>query len=64
MTPLYEYTLREVTDLIISDYSESRGVTRKEARTLLINALLYNCVTDEVTGQMDYLRDPDSFYND
>lgn len=57
MRPLYDYTLTEVADMTISDYAEEKGISKALARKLFINALIYNCVTEEIVGQMDFLRE-------
>ena len=49
------FTMKEVTDYIIEDIVKERVITKSLARKLLINALLYNVVIDEINNQIDFL---------
>lgn len=57
MRPLYDFTATQVIDSIAKDVQEIHGVSKAMAKKLVINALIYNCVTDEVLGQVDFLMD-------
>ena len=55
MRRLENFTMKEVTDYIIKDIVKERAITKSLARKLLINALLYNVVIDEINNQIDFL---------
>ena len=55
MKRLENFTMKEVTDYIIEDIVKERVITKSLARKLLINALLYNVVIDEINNQIDFL---------
>ena len=55
MKRLENFTMKEVTDYIIEDIVKERAITKSLARKLLINALLYNVVIDEINNQIDFL---------
>jgi len=64
MKDLYKITATTAIDNLIEDVmadQESLGakVTKAEARTLVLNALMYNVVSCEVCNQVRYLRDQD-----
>ena len=55
MRYLYDYTMKQVVDYLVDDIAESKGVSKVLAKKLLINALTYNLVTDEISSQIDFL---------
>lgn len=57
MKELYDCTLKEVIDDIVADVAEEQEISKKLARTLVINTLLYNVVTESVKEQVAYLLD-------
>lgn len=59
MVQLEDFTLKQVTDYLISDIAESRGITKALARKLFINAITYNVVVEEIKGQIDFLMESD-----
>ena len=53
---LYELTMSEALQESITRLEESHPeLTKKEAKKLVMNALIYNCVIDEVVGQAEFL---------
>ena len=56
MKELYDLTATEVIGFLVDDVmAQHKGLTKKEARKLVLNALIYNVVTSEVYGQIDFL---------
>lgn len=60
MRELYNLTASDVIAELADDIVEAHGVSKALARKLVLNALIYNCVQDEVYGQVAYLlgKDP------
>lgn len=52
---LYDMTLNDAVSGVIDDVSKRYGVSKKDARTLVTNALIYNVVTSEIVGQCGFL---------
>ena len=59
MRQLYDYTMKQVTDYLIEDIANSKGVSKTVARKLFINAISYNVVFDEIINQIDFLLEDD-----
>jgi hypothetical protein len=59
MKELENYTLKEVTDMLIEDISKEKQVSKSLARKLLINALSYNVVMEQISNQIDFLLEID-----
>lgn len=59
MRDLYEYTMSEAIGFIAETVAEEKGVSKTLAKKLVVNALLYNCVVDEILGQVNFLLDGD-----
>ena len=59
MIQLEDFTLKQVTDYLIDNIAESRGITKTLARKLFINAITYNVVVEEINGQIDFLMEVD-----
>lgn len=57
MAGLEDFTISEVLDYIVRKQVEERGITRSQARKLVINALSYNIVVAAIDEQIDYLID-------
>lgn len=57
MKQLYDYTASQVIDFMAQDVQERHNVSKTLAKKLVINALIYNCVVEEVLGQVDFLMD-------
>lgn len=55
MRELYNVTMTDVIDTIAEDVMAKYNVSKAKARKLVCNALIYNCVTEEVLGQVDFL---------
>lgn len=52
---LYKLTDKEAIGVVVDSVAEDLGISKKEARILVKNALIYNCVIDEITGQCRFL---------
>lgn len=58
MKKLYDLTPKEVIDELVDRVIiENPEVNKKTARALVLNSLIYNCVIDEILGQVNYLLD-------
>ena len=55
MEELYNLTMAEATSGLIESIMMEHNVTKAMATKLLKNALIYNCVADEILGQVDFL---------
>lgn len=59
MQELYDLTTKEVIDHLCERVQERDKMTKTQAKKLVINALIYNCVIDEILGQVDFLMGKD-----
>lgn len=57
MMQLEDFTLKQVTDYLIGNIAESRGISKALAKKLFINAITYNVVVEEINGQIDFLME-------
>lgn len=48
-------TMKEVTDYIVGEIVDTYGVKKSVARLMLIDALTYNVVIEEIMNQIDFL---------
>lgn len=56
MRDLYKLTAAEAMSYAIDRVLESNPeVTKKQAKELVLNALVYNCVIEEIVGQVNFL---------
>ena len=55
MRELEDFTLKQVTDCLINNIAEEKGISKSLARKLFINAITYNVVVEEIRGQIDFL---------
>lgn len=55
MRDLENYTIKEVIDNLIDNVCMDHEISRSQARKLVINALTYNVVADEIYSQIDWL---------
>ena len=55
MMELENFTLKQVTDYLIDNIAEQRGITKAMARKLFVNAISYNVVVEEINNQIDFL---------
>ena len=55
MKELYKLTPTEALSYSIDNVAEELNVSRKLARDLVLNALVYNCVVAEIVGQAAFL---------
>lgn len=59
MRELFDYTAKQVIDDIVQEVQEEFGITKALAKKAVINALIYNCVIEEVKGQVAFLLEID-----
>lgn len=59
MRELEDFTLKQVTDYLIENIAEDKGISKALARKLFINAITYNVVVEEIRGQIDFLMEED-----
>ena len=57
MKELEDFTLKQVTDYLISKIAEEREISKSLARKLFINAISYNVVVEEINNQIDFLME-------
>ncbi len=57
MMKLEDFTLKQVTDYLINNIVENRGISKALARKLFINAISYNVVVEEINNQIDFLME-------
>ena len=57
MIELENFTMKQVTDYLIDNIAESRGISKSLARKLFINAISYNVVVAEINNQIDFLME-------
>ena len=57
MMKLDDFTLKQVTDYLINNIAENRGISKALARKLFINAISYNVVVEEINNQIDFLME-------
>lgn len=55
MRELYNLTASDVIAELVDDVMEAHGVSKALAKKLVVNALIYNCVQEEVYGQVAFL---------
>lgn len=59
MHELYNLTAADVVGYIADDVVKNKGISKSLARKLVINALIYNCVTEVVYEQVEFLMGED-----
>ena len=52
---IYVLTFEEATSDLVKEIAEENGITRTDAKNALLNALIYNCVREEIKGQVAFL---------
>ena len=57
MRELENSTLKQVTDCLINNIAEEKGISKALARKLFINAISYNIVVEEINNQIDFLME-------
>ena len=57
MKDLYNVTASEAVRDIAEDVAKLNNISKKLAIKLVCNALIYNCVIEEVIGQVNFLLD-------
>lgn len=59
MKDLENLTTKEVIDHLCDRVIEHDKISKAQAKKLVLNALIYNCVIDEILGQVDWLMGKD-----
>lgn len=60
MRQLYNtLTATQVIDLLTGIVVEEKGISKAMAKKLVLNALIHNCVIDEIVGQVKWLMEDD-----
>lgn len=57
MRKLEDFTSKQVTDCLINNIAEEKGISKTLARKLFINAISYNIVVEEINNQIDFLME-------
>ena len=57
MRNLYNLTASEVIKDMADDLATQKGISKALAKKLVINALIYNCVTEVVMEQVEWLME-------
>ena len=52
---IYALTFEAATSDLVKEIAEENGITRTDAKNALLNALIYNCVREEIKGQVAFL---------
>ena len=53
---LYNITATEAIESVVNTVLEvNPELSKKDAKKLVLNALIYNCVVDEICGQVSFL---------
>lgn len=55
MEKLEDYTIKQVSDALISRIAKRRNITKTQAKKLFINALTYTLVVNVIDEQVDFL---------
>lgn len=53
---LMNLTASQVINYLADNIAEGRGISKTKAKQLLLNALTYNVVIEEIEKQIDYLN--------
>lgn len=54
---LYDFTATEIINYIVNKQVEEKGISKALAKKLVLNALSYNVVIEEIENQIDYLME-------
>ena len=57
MKDLYELKVSDVIGQIADDVVENLGIKKTLAKKLVVNALVYNCVQEEIISQVKFLAE-------
>ena len=60
MRELYDLTATQAIGYLVDDVVEAKGISRALAKKLVINALIYNTVSEEVFSQVCFLMGEDT----
>ena len=52
---IYDLTFEDATKNLVKEVSQILGITKTDAKCAVLNALVYNCVQDEIIGQIKWL---------
>lgn len=61
MKELYKMTANEALSYVVDEVAEDHDISKKLARELVLNALVYNCVIEEIKGQVSFLLEKEAF---
>ena len=62
MRDLYKLTVTEAVNCSIEQVLEDNPeLTKKQAKNLVLNALIANCVIEEIIGQVNWLLEKESY---
>ena len=59
MEDLMDMTLTEAAQICIDQVAEGFDLPKKQARKVFANAIVYNCVIEEIMGQVAFLLNRD-----
>lgn len=57
MKELHRITASDIIGDIADQVVERKGISKTLAKQLVLNALIYNCVQEEILGQVYWLMD-------
>lgn len=52
---LYDLTFEAAIEELVKDVAKDNGITKTDAKNAILNALIYNCVQEEIKGQIAFL---------
>lgn len=52
---IYALTFEKATSTLAKEVAKEHGITVADARLMILNAIIYNCVQEEIKGQIDWL---------
>lgn len=61
---IYFLTWESATSALAKEVAKDHGITVADARLMILNAIIYNCVQDEIKGQIDWLLGKEEAWND
>lgn len=57
MRNLENFTMSEVIGYLADEVAMDKDISKALAKKLVLNALTYNCVVDEILGQINFLME-------
>lgn len=55
MCELYNLTAAEAISILAEEQAAKRGISKSLAKKLVINAILYNVVAEDIDNQIDFI---------